>query len=236
MNEQSEQNNQEDGRPVAGAPHLTTSRLILRAPRAQDARAIAAIANNRRIAEQTRRMPHPYGVENALAWIETAVAGDECKFLVIRKSDNTILGAAGCAAMDERDTEIGFWIGEPFWGNGFATEAAQAVIDHIFAIPSAGAAVWPVPGCQYPLARGADEMRVSACRYGDVRQRGSERAGSGGGMRSGALGLGEPETLGREMNYCTGLHQTNGERLRRLWRAGRPVYDMAMSLRIRVLS
>lgn len=133
MNEQSEERNQEGSRSVAGAPLLTTSRLILRGPRAEDAQAIAGIANNRRIAEQTRRMPHPYSVEDALAWIEMVSARDECRFLVTRKTDNTILGAAGCEIMDERDKEIGYWIGGPFWGNGFATEAAQAVIDHIFA-------------------------------------------------------------------------------------------------------
>ena len=48
------------------------------------------------------------------------------------QGDHEILGATGCGPMDERDKEIGFWIGEPYWGSGYATEAAQAVIDHIF--------------------------------------------------------------------------------------------------------
>ena len=133
MNEQHEEGGQESGQTGTGPAILTTGRLILRGPRAEDARTIAGLANNRRIAEQTRRMPHPYGVEDALRWIEMTGAGDESAFLVTRKADNAILGAAGCGAMDDKDKEIGYWIGEPYWGNGFATEAVQAVIDHIFA-------------------------------------------------------------------------------------------------------
>src|SRR5579862_9840881 len=46
---------------------LETERLVLRAPRREDARAIAALANDRRIAENTARIPHPYGLADAEA-------------------------------------------------------------------------------------------------------------------------------------------------------------------------
>jgi len=133
MNEQFGECTPHSGQNCASAIILTTKRLILRCPHAEDSHAITQIANNRRIAEQTRRMPHPYSIADAERWIEMMVTGEECTFLVTRKGDDKILGATGCGSMDENEKEIGFWIGEPFWAFGYATEAAQAIIDHIFA-------------------------------------------------------------------------------------------------------
>ena len=52
---------------------LETKRLVLRAPQLVDAKAIAALANDRRIAENTARIPHPYRLSDAENWI----AGDQ---------------------------------------------------------------------------------------------------------------------------------------------------------------
>jgi len=48
---------------------LETKRLVLRAPRLVDAKAVAALANDRRIADNTARIPHPYRISDAEAWI-----------------------------------------------------------------------------------------------------------------------------------------------------------------------
>ena len=114
-------------------PVLRTKRLILRAPCLEDVAAICEIANNRRIAEQTRRLPHPYGAEDAREWIEGAARPAETRYLVMRTSDDAILGAVGHWCKPGSEMEVGYWIGEPFWGKGFATEALRGVIDHIFA-------------------------------------------------------------------------------------------------------
>ena len=132
MNEQHEESDYGRGSTGPGPEILTSDRLILRRPCSGDAREIVEIANNRRIAEQTRRLPHPYSVEDAERWIEMMAEGQECAFLMTRRSDHKILGATGWGAMDTHDKEIGYWVGEPFWGSGYATEAAQALIDHIF--------------------------------------------------------------------------------------------------------
>lgn len=136
MNEQSEENDDDDirGAQTACAP-LVTRRLLLRTPRMEDAADIVPIANNRMIAEQTRRMPHPYGLADAQAWISLAQKGmdkGEQAYLLTRKDDGQIVGAAGFVAINEIEFEIGYWIGEPYWSKGFATEAAQALIDHVF--------------------------------------------------------------------------------------------------------
>jgi hypothetical protein len=53
--------------PVFSAPVLTTARLRLRAPQREDAPSIAVLANDRRIAENTARIPHPYTLADAEA-------------------------------------------------------------------------------------------------------------------------------------------------------------------------
>jgi RimJ/RimL family protein N-acetyltransferase len=116
---------------VSGAPALETERLILRAPSLDDAKAVAALANNRKIAEMTLLIPHPYGVEDAVQWIASMPSETRhWKFGVFTEQDGFV-GACGFTERDE-GMSIGYWIGEPFWGRGYATEASRAMIDHIF--------------------------------------------------------------------------------------------------------
>ena len=119
--------------PLDGGCLLTTGQLVLRPPRPEDASSIASIASNRKIAEQTRRMPFPYHLEDAHKWIRGIADSDECAFLVTRKNDAAVVGASGFGIRDSGEHEIGYWIGEPYWGNGYATEAAHAIIDYAFA-------------------------------------------------------------------------------------------------------
>ncbi|HEY7664040.1 MAG TPA: GNAT family N-acetyltransferase [Xanthobacteraceae bacterium] len=113
------------------APALVTERLVLRAPRREDAQAIAALANDRRIAENTLRIPHPYGLSDAESFIARASAADgERVFLITRAG--AVLGGCGICERDGEHPEIGYWLGVPFWGRGYATEAARALIDHAF--------------------------------------------------------------------------------------------------------
>ena len=113
-------------------PVLATERLILRAPCFEDARPIAALANDRRIAENTLRIPHPYGLADAQSFITAANApGGEIVFLIATRG-GTVVGGCGIARFGEEPPEIGYWLGVPFWGQGYATEAVRAVIDHAF--------------------------------------------------------------------------------------------------------
>jgi RimJ/RimL family protein N-acetyltransferase len=113
-------------------PVLATERLILRAPCFEDARTIAALANDRRIAENTLRIPHPYGLADAQSFITAANASDgEIVFLIATRGGN-VIGGCGIARFGEEPPEIGYWLGVPFWGQGYATEAVRAVIDHAF--------------------------------------------------------------------------------------------------------
>jgi RimJ/RimL family protein N-acetyltransferase len=114
-------------------PVLDTERLTLRAPRFEDAKAIARLANDRRIAENTTRIPHPYRPADAEAFIASVNKSDgELAFLITL--DDEPIGACGLAQLDGPAPDLGYWLGAPHWGNGYATEAARAVIDHAFSV------------------------------------------------------------------------------------------------------
>jgi RimJ/RimL family protein N-acetyltransferase len=116
-------------------PVLETARLVLRAPFAEDAKAIATLANDIRIAQNLLRLPHPYTPEDAETFIASVNRpGGEIAFLITDRDDN-ILGACGIAKLDGETPELGYWLGVAHWGKGYATEAARAVIDHAFADP-----------------------------------------------------------------------------------------------------
>jgi RimJ/RimL family protein N-acetyltransferase len=114
----------------ASTPVLETERLVLRAPRLEDAKAVTALINDRRIAENTARIPHPYSVADAQAFIARAGGGKSC--FLIELAGGEIIGGCGIDLSGRPHPEIGYWLGLPYWGCGYATEAARALIDHAF--------------------------------------------------------------------------------------------------------
>jgi len=113
-------------------PVLETERLVLRAPRFEDAKPVAALANDRRIAENTRRIPHPYSRADAEDFIASVNAGRSEIAFVVTLADGTLIGGCGLGMTDGPAPELGYWLGVPHWGRGFATEAVRAVIDYAF--------------------------------------------------------------------------------------------------------
>jgi len=111
---------------------LETRRLVLRAPQLVDAKAVAALANDRRIAENTARIPHPYRMADAEGWIAGSnTQPGEATFL-IALADGTVIGGCGFEPREGTAPEIGYWLGARYWGKGYATEAVRALIDHAF--------------------------------------------------------------------------------------------------------
>ena len=113
-------------------PGLETERLVLRAPRLEDAKLLAVLANDRRIAENTARIPHPYRRADAEDFITGANrSGDDRVFAIALHGDG-VIGACGLLTAPGEVPEVGYWLGARHWGKGYATEAVRALVDHAF--------------------------------------------------------------------------------------------------------
>jgi RimJ/RimL family protein N-acetyltransferase len=142
-------------------PVLVTERLVLRPPHDDDIPDLAALAANRRIAEMLARMPHPYGVSEARAFIEMSrrppAAG--CVYAVTIAETGAFIGSAGLNGT-ERGLELGYWIGEPYWGHGYATEAAHALVDLAFRVTDI-----PVLHVACRVINGASRRVIHKCGF-----------------------------------------------------------------------
>lgn len=114
-------------------PVLVSERLLLRQPLANDIEDLARLANNKRVADMLTRMPHPYGGAEAQAFVQSAAdpGRGEAVYALTIAASGEFIGCAGLRpAIDGYD--LGYWIGQPHWGKGYATEAAHALVDLAF--------------------------------------------------------------------------------------------------------
>src|ERR1700686_5798488 len=111
-------------------PVLATARLVLRAPRRSDGKAIATLANDRRIAANTARIPHPYGIEDAAQFV-AAVNKREGEACFVVTLDGAPIGICG-VDLREDGPEMGYWLRVAYWGHGLANQAAPAPLDPPF--------------------------------------------------------------------------------------------------------
>ena len=112
------------------SPVIDTPRLRLRPPRRKDAARLAKLANDPGVAKMTSRMPYPYGLADAEAFLARASEKDperEAVF-VIEDPDDGLVGMLGFHPTPE-GSELGYWLGRPYWGRGYATEAARHALD-----------------------------------------------------------------------------------------------------------
>ncbi|MED4015133.1 GNAT family N-acetyltransferase [Sutcliffiella cohnii] len=121
-----------------GEKTISTERLVLRLFQKSDAETVAKLCNNYNIYKNTLYLPYPYSVEDALSWIErhynNFISDKAYEFAITDKGDGKLLGAIALSNNQPfQHGELAYWIGEEFWGNGYATEAAQAIIQFAFA-------------------------------------------------------------------------------------------------------
>jgi RimJ/RimL family protein N-acetyltransferase len=121
------------------APTLTSERLVLRELSLDDARAVAQRAGDQRVARYLIAVPSPYPVTLAARWVAGRIAwwqhGRGVTLAIARReSPGELLGTVSLRryARDRR-AELGYWLGADAWGQGYATEAAGALVDFGFA-------------------------------------------------------------------------------------------------------
>ena len=110
---------------------IRTPRLVLRPPLASDAARISLLAGDYDVARMTGTIPHPYNEQMASEWIASVLAGEEGVVFAVERS-GALIGCAGYRAFNGGHAELGYWIGKPYWGMGYATEAVRALILYAF--------------------------------------------------------------------------------------------------------
>ena len=118
-------------------PILETTRLVLRPFALSDAPEVQRFCGDFAVADTTLNIPHPYPDGAAAEFIATHPAnyekGEGVVFALTLKNDQCLIGAMGLDINKRfRRAEIGYWIGKPFWNQGYATEAGRAVVDFAF--------------------------------------------------------------------------------------------------------
>ncbi len=121
------------------APPLLTKRLLLRSLMFEDVEDIQRLAGEYDVAATLCYMPHPYEDGMAEEWIRACSEKFEkdkaLNFAITRRPDRNFIGAIELRLDREIENgELGFWIGKPYWGCGYCTEAAKAVVAYSFKV------------------------------------------------------------------------------------------------------
>lgn len=116
---------------------LNTQRLLLRPLTLDDASVIAKLANNKAIYDVTGALPYPYTNQDAIGWIQSLIEDNENKhgydFAIVEKETGLVIGVIGISndAQHHRG-EIGYWLGQDYWGKGYMSEAIHVMIEFAF--------------------------------------------------------------------------------------------------------
>jgi [ribosomal protein S5]-alanine N-acetyltransferase len=116
---------------------LVDAEITLRPYREDDIPALAALANNPRVAENLRDVfPHPYGLSDAEHFVRTMASAPGLHNFAVEVR-GVFAGGAGIAILGDvyrRTAEIGYWLGEPFWGRGIGTRVVRMIAEHAFSL------------------------------------------------------------------------------------------------------
>lgn len=165
---------------AATAVVVPTSFGRLRSWRVDDAEAVTAQANDRRIARNMRdAFPHPYSLEDARRFLAVAVARVPQSWLAIEVGGEVAGGIGYVTHTDvERvGAEVGYWLGVAFWGRGIATDALRALSRHAFDTHAELCRLYAIPFAWNPASarvlekagyRREGTLRRSAIKEGQV--------------------------------------------------------------------
>ncbi|MCQ1058067.1 GNAT family N-acetyltransferase [Photobacterium sp. DNB23_23_1] len=117
-------------------PLLTTQRLLLRPLQLSDAKRVQELAGDEQIANGTINIPHPYTDGVAGQWIGRHLAGwhqgQSAIYAITLKPTQQLIGCVGLHNIQDGKAQLGYWIGVPYWGLGYCTEAADRIVEFGF--------------------------------------------------------------------------------------------------------
>ena len=112
---------------------IQTDRLDLRPLAESDILELVPLIGAREVAETTLRIPYPYEEKHAREFLASAAKENELRLIIRTRNGGCLCGGVGLHPDDQHNrAELGYWIGVPFWGNGYATEAARAAVRYGF--------------------------------------------------------------------------------------------------------
>lgn len=118
-------------------PTLETGRLVLNELQAGDLPRIVEYAADPGIAQYTLNIPHPYAEKDAIYWLNAVYQGfkegTQHVFAIRLKPGLEFIGGIGLVITRRfHRAEIGYWVGKPFWNNGYTSEAMKPIIEYGF--------------------------------------------------------------------------------------------------------
>ena len=123
---------------AATEPELKTAHLLLRPLRPGDAPRIAELISNWDVIRWLAMPPYPYRLSDAENFLAKTLgrgfSWNNADFAI--DVDGALAGIIGYEQRD-RGINLGYWLGRPYWGRGYMTEAVAAVLKHFFASPNA---------------------------------------------------------------------------------------------------
>lgn len=106
-----------------------TDRLLLRPHWPEDARELHSTIADEQIVRNLSRAPWPYGLSDAQEFVSREASMEHPTFLLMQRTEGAPRLVGGCGLHEEDgNLELGYWIAQPYWGLGYATEAARALV------------------------------------------------------------------------------------------------------------
>jgi [ribosomal protein S5]-alanine N-acetyltransferase len=118
-------------------PNLKTDRLLLRPYDISDVPRLIELLKDKEISDTSPTIPYPYGEREAVEWIVGQFiytnSGRFLTYAVVSKKTDELIGSISLTINpEEKNAEIGFWMGKAFWKKGYCTEAAKSIMDYVF--------------------------------------------------------------------------------------------------------
>lgn len=113
--------------------NLDTARLRMRDYCEADIPELVPLIGAREVAVTTGRIPHPYSAEDAKQFLAKIETDREISLAITLRDTGRVIGGIGLRLVEEhRHAELGYWLGVPFWGQGYATEASREMLRYGF--------------------------------------------------------------------------------------------------------
>ena len=106
--------------------------FILRKFKKGDEESLVANINNKDIYDRTLRIPYPYTTQDAKDWIAKNELEDPTGVGFVIDIDGKVVGGIGISAIQDGEGELGYWLGEQYWGQGIMSEAVKQMTEYGF--------------------------------------------------------------------------------------------------------